>query len=227
MHIRQLSGLLGLSVCAVFMACGGGELKGPEAEVKPHDKKLNLPAIPSFEVPKPNADGSHSVRELRVKGRGFMDTEITVSGTIVWMTDCRQDLKEQGVAPEEIERLLKEDLSKCRRTRFQIADSADVPIEKSLWVVSVPREPIALEKKRLPKAQLDTWLPVVPYKVGDQVVVTGRFGTMAASGERNTEGLLVYKSMKNVTQGVESPPLTEAQAAALSSGVMVAPPGGR
>ena len=82
----------------------------------------------------------------------------------------------------------------------------DTPVERAAWVVEVPRAPTALEKKNLPKEEIAAWPAVPPYKVGDQVLATGTWATTSAHGESNTDGLLVYKSMKNVTQNWESPP---------------------
>ena len=44
-----------------------------------------------------------------------------------------------------------------------------------------------------------------PYKVGDEVEITGTFKLTSPHSERNSDGLLVYKKMKNVTQNWESP----------------------
>lgn len=51
-----------------------------------------------------------------------------------------------------------------------------------------------------------TWPAVPPYKVGDEVIVTGTWLTSSPHGENNTEGLLVYSTLKNITQGWEAPP---------------------
>jgi tetratricopeptide (TPR) repeat protein len=39
-----------------------------------------------------------------------------------------------------------------------------------------------------------------PYKVGDEVIVIGTLSITSSHGERNTDGLLVYKAMKNLTR---------------------------
>ena len=39
-------------------------------------------------LPPAPADGSHSVKELRVKGKKLLDTDITVHGFITWAYDC-------------------------------------------------------------------------------------------------------------------------------------------
>ena len=70
--------LVGLVLVSTLGACEKDKLKGPEAEVKKADVKMNLPAVPDFALPSANADGSHSVKEMRVKGKKLLDTEITV-----------------------------------------------------------------------------------------------------------------------------------------------------
>jgi len=70
-------------------ACDSDKLKGPAAEVKKSDIKPNLPAVPGFELPPPNPDGSKSVKEMRVKGKKLLDNDITVKGVVTWVYDCK------------------------------------------------------------------------------------------------------------------------------------------
>ena len=69
-------------------ACGKDQIQGPAAEVKKTDVKLDLPAVPAFDLPPAPADGDHSVKELRVKGKKLFDTDIMVHGFITWAYDC-------------------------------------------------------------------------------------------------------------------------------------------
>ena len=55
-----------------LVACDKDKLKGPEAEVKKTDVKLDLPAVPAFDLPPAPADGSHTVKELRVRGKKLL-----------------------------------------------------------------------------------------------------------------------------------------------------------
>ena len=97
--------------------------------------------------------------------------------------------------------------------------TASVACLLSAWVVDVPRPFNKLEIERLPKEELKNPPPdrcdpkkkeTCPvYKVGDQVEVTGMWRMSSPHSERNSDGLLVYKKMKNVTQGWESPPPSE------------------
>ena len=63
------------------------------------------------------------------------------------------------------------------------------------------------EPDELAKDPKKSWCP--PYTVGDEVEVTGQFELSSNHGERNSDGLLVFKKMKNATQGYESPPPPE------------------
>ena len=44
-----------------------------------------------------------------------------------------------------------------------------------------------------------------PYTVGDEVTITGPFKVSSPHSERNSDGLLVYKKMKNLTKNWETP----------------------
>lgn len=210
-------------------ACEKDKLKGPEAEVKKSEAKISLPAVPGFELPPAGADGMHSIKEMRVKGRKLLDTDITVKGVVTWVYDCPTAIREPGMSDADVQKIIDEDPTKCERAKFYIGDSADTPAEKSMWIVDVPRPFNALELKRLDKKAQEEELklpnstkcdgkakePLCPvYKVGDQVEITGTWKTASPHSERNSDGLLVYKKMKNVTQNWESPPPPEADPAA-------------
>ena len=198
-------------------ACEDKGLKVPDPEVRKSDVKLNLPQMPAFDLPAANADGSHSIKEMRVKGRKLLDTEITVKGIVTWAYDCPTAVREPGMDDKTVQKIIDEDPTKCERAKFYIGDAADTPAEKSMWVVDVPRPFNKLEIERLPKEELKTPPPdrcdpkkdkgiTCPvYKVGDTVEITGTWKMSSPHSERNSDGLLVYKKMKNVTQNWESP----------------------
>jgi hypothetical protein len=202
-----LTPLAALATLATVPSCETDQLKGPQAEVKAHNVKLDLPALPGFEMPATNADGTHSVKELRVKGKKMLNTELSVKGYVTWVYDCPTALRQPGWSDKQIADYIEESPDKCERPKFYLGDAPDTPPERSLWVVEVPRPPNKLEKKRLPRDELRFWPAVPPYKQGDEIVVTGEFRLASPHSERNTDGLLVYKSLKNATQGWESPPL--------------------
>jgi len=199
-------------VVLVTGACEKDKLSGPEAEVTKSTVKMSLPAIPAFDLPPPNPDGSHSVKELRVKGKKLLETDVVVKGYVTWAYDCPTALREPGMDEKAVQKIIDEDPTKCERPKFYVGDAPDTPAEKSLWVVDVPRPYNKLEIERI--KQKDRNMPdrcepnekdpkkqiCPPYKVGDQVEVTGKFSLSSPHSERNSEGLIVYKKMKNVTQ---------------------------
>jgi hypothetical protein len=199
--------------------CDTDKLNGPEAEVRKSDKKLNLPEVPPFDLPPSPADGSHTVKELRVKGKKLLESDVVVKGVITWAYDCPTAIRQPGMSDKDLQKMIEEDPSRCERPKFYLGDAPDTPAEKSLWVVDVPRPYYKLELSRLPRDEIrnppadrcdpkaDAKKPTAcpPYKVGDQVEVTGTWKLTSAHSERNSEGLLVYKKMKNITQAWESP----------------------
>lgn len=211
------------SLVACLAACDKDKLKGPEAEVKKTDVKLDLPAVPAFDLPAAASDGSRSVKELRVKGKKLLDTEVTVHGFVTWAYDCKTAVRKPDESDKDLQARIDEDPTLCERPKFYIGDTAATPPEKSLWVVDVPRPYNALEVKRikkkdriepdrcepddLAKKPLESICP--PYQVGDEVLITGKFTTSSPHSERNSDGLLVFTKMKNTTKGYESPPPKE------------------
>ena len=204
----------------VGTACQDKGLKVPDPEVRKSDVKLNLPTLPAFDLPAANADGSHSVKELRVKGKKLLDTEITVKGIVTWAYDCPTAVREPGMDDKQVQKIIEEDPTKCERAKFYIGDAADTPAEKSMWVVDVPRPYNKLELDRIKKPERNLQMYpdrcepgekdpkkmiCPPYAVGDEVEITGKWSMASPHSERNSDGLLVYKKMKNITQKWETP----------------------
>ncbi len=198
--------LIGTTLAFASSGCKDDQLKGAQAEVQQGKIKVTVPAVPAFEVPKPYPDGSHSVKELRVLGSKYLKTEISMKGFVVWVYDCATAIRTPAEDDAAVKKRIDTDPTLCRRPAFYVGDTADTPIERSAWVVEVPRPPTEAEKKNLPKEEIKAWRPVPPYKVGDEVIVTGTWLTSSPHGENNTEGLLVYSTLKNITQGWEAPP---------------------
>ena len=198
--------------------CGKDQIQGPAAEVKKTDVKLDLPNVPAFDLPPAPGDGAHAVKELRVKGKKLFETDITVHGFITWQYDCATAVRKPDETDKDLQKRLDEDPTLCERPKFYIGDGKDTPAEKSLWVVDVPRPYNKLEMERMKKPERtlpDRCEPkedpkkniCPPYAVGDEVTITGTFKTSSPHSERNSDGLLVYKKMKNVTQTWETPDL--------------------
>lgn len=192
-----------LSALAVTSTgCENDQFKGAEAEVGREKIKPDLPAVPSFKLPS-STDGNPSVKELRVKGRKFLDKEVSVKGYVTWIYDCRTAIRTPEMTDEDIEKILEEDPMRCSRPKFMIADSADTGQERSIKIVEVPRSPTERERKILKDEVKDPtiWRPVPPLAVGDEVIVTGDWKQRAPHGDADMDGLVVYKTMQNVTQG--------------------------
>ena len=185
--------------------CQEPQLKGAKAEVQADQLKVTLPAVPGFEVPRPNTDGSHTIKELRVAGQKYLNTEITVHGYVVWAYDCATAIRRNGESDEAVAKRIEEDPMQCRRPAFYLGDDKSTPAERAVWVVEISRPPTKAEKDNLPKDQIKAWPPVPVYAVGDEVTVVGTWATASPHGEGNTDGLLVYKSMNNLTQNVNTP----------------------
>lgn len=215
-----------LMLCLVPLTLGAcsdkDKLKGPEAEVRKSDVKISLPAVPAFDLPAANADGSHSIKEMRVKGKKLLDSEITVKGIVTWAYHCPTAVRQPGMSDKDVQKMIDEDPTKCERAKFYIGDTADTPAEKSMWVVDVPRPYNKLEIERIKKpdrtlamnpdrcepGEKDPTKAICPpYAVGDQVEIVGTWKMASPHSERNSDGLLVYKRMKNLTQGWETPAL--------------------
>jgi hypothetical protein len=235
LRIRTMS-----MACLVLplVGCDKDKLKGPEAEVKKTELKLDLPAVPPFDLPPPPGDGSHAIKELRVKGKRLFDSEMTVHGYITWTYDCPTAVRKPDESDKDLKKRLDEDPTLCERPKFYVGDAKETPAEKSLWIVDVPRPYNKLEMERMKKKERtlpDRCEPkedpkktiCPPYAVGDEVLVTGTFKMSSPHSERNSDGLLVYKKMKNVTQTWESPDVPVVPGAAGATPPPPPPGGGR
>lgn len=197
-------------VFAWMAPAGAQPLQGPAAEVRPGDR-LDVPKVPSFDLAVPG-DPYRGVHELRVMGKKLLDTEIQVKGYVIWVYDCVTALSRPGMSRAKIQKSIDDDPTQCERKKFYLGDKKTSPPEQGLWVVDVPRPPNKLERERLPKEEIKNWPKVPQYKVGDYVVVTGRFALSSPHAERNSDGLLVFKSLARAkptkaTKTKESPTL--------------------
>jgi hypothetical protein len=183
-------------------ACEKDQFKGAEAEVGREKIKPDLPAVPAFDIPPVNPDGSHSVKEMRVKGRKLLDQEVQVKGYVTWIYDCATAIRTPEMSDEDVKKIITEDPTRCSRPKFTIGDAADAGEDRSVKVVEVPRFPTEQERKVLKDEIKDPtiWRPVPPLKVGDEVIVTGDWKQRAPHGDADMDSLLVYKKLTNVTQ---------------------------
>lgn len=188
------------SALVFLVGCPQEDLKGPQAEVpEGTDIKLDLPQVPEFKMPQPNPDGTHSPTEMRLKGFKYIDSEIKAKGYVVWIYDCASAIRTPGMDDKAVAKLLKDEPERCQRPNFFLSDTPQLPKEKGIWVVDVPRPPRDDEKKALPREELAKWPEVPKYAIGDEVVIEGKWATASPQGFRNSDGLLVYKALTTVT----------------------------
>src|SRR5688572_5596636 len=144
MEKRSGSASLCLAVGACILpatlgGCKGDQLKGAQAEVQPHKIKVTMPTVPSFEVPKPHPDGSHTVKEMRVQGNRYIKETISIKGYIVWAYDCATAIRTPEEDDAAVAKRIEENPTLCRRPAFYLGDTPDTPVERAVWVVEVPR----------------------------------------------------------------------------------------
>src|SRR4051812_41358803 len=187
-------------------------LAGPAPEIG-RKVAIATPAVPAFDLPV-TQDGTHSVKELRVRGKRLLDSDVAVHGVITWAYDCVAAMRLPSDTLKEVQQRIDEDPTICERAKFYVGDSANTPPEKSLWIVDVPRPYNKLELARIKKANRDApdrcepgakSSVCPPYRVGDEVIVRGKFTLASPHAERNSDGLLVFARMTNRTQAWESP----------------------
>jgi hypothetical protein len=171
--------------------------QGPPREIVETPQEVDLPAVPSFELKK-GKKGFPTVRELRVQGEPYLDSEVVVSGFVIDRYDCARALAGPGISRAEVRRILRDEPERCQRPNFYLGATADAPRERGVWVVEVPRHPRPDEKKSLPRDVLDNWPKVPRFKVGDRVEIRGTWATRSPRGFMSSEGLLIYKSLKHL-----------------------------
>ena len=190
---------------------GGGKLEpddlpGPSPEVAKRAGKVDVPAVPGFELPA-TEPGFHGPRELRVRGKPVLGTEIKVKGYVTWIYDCPATLASRNpkMTRAQILRAIDKDPTLCERPKFYLGDAKTTPREASIWIVDVPRPPTKTERKRLPKNELKAWPAVPKLAVGDYVAVTGTWAIHSPHAEHNTDGLLVYATLEHAAPGAPDP----------------------
>ncbi len=181
-------------------ACADDGFDGAEAEVKKTNIKLDLPPVPQFDVP--SFDGEHrSVKELRLNGRSLFDSELDVKGYIVWVYDCLEEQREPGMTDKDVQKKIDEDPTICNRPHVILGDTADTPPEKGIWVVELPRALRKDEERGLKRKEIAEHNSTVPeVAVGDEVIVKGKWNNTSPHGFANSEGLLIFAEIENLTR---------------------------
>lgn len=156
-----------------------------------------LPAVPRFELPAVER-GMHEVRELKLRGRALLGTRLTVRGYITWIYDCALDLARPGVSIAQTQREIDDNPALCDRPSFALGGKPRVAVDRTLWVVDVPRAANKRERIALDRAQLSARRAAPTIQVGELVAVTGEYALASPAGERSTEGLLVYEALAHL-----------------------------
>lgn len=189
---------------AAVSACSSGGLEGVEAEVQPTSVELSLPPVPQFDLPKPNPDGTHPVRELRLQGNRYLGTEVRVKGYVIWIYDCATAIRTAEMSEADLQRLLAEEPERCSRPNIYLGDTRETPPDRGIWVVEVPRQPRPDEVKGLPedlvKEMQDAWDAMPAFSLGDEVIVSGTWDLTSPRQFSNSDGLLVYKRLENLSK---------------------------
>jgi hypothetical protein len=198
--------LIGCS--ALLVGCAEDPLKGPKPEVACVESeagdcvqtiKLDLPEPPPFNVPGPHPDGTHSVREMRLKSSKLLKTEVQVKGFVTWIYDCIAELQGPGDTIDQVRKRIEANPEQCNKPHFYLGDAPDTSTERSIWVMEVPRK-LRADEMRLLSRQERANLPKVPdIKIGDEIIVSGSWDTQSPSGDTNSQGLLVYKDLQNLS----------------------------
>jgi hypothetical protein len=201
--MRMIRGFAAALALVTFAGCEKDQFKGAEAEVGKEKINPDMPAVPKFDLPPPNSDGSHTVKELRVKGRKYFAQEVTVKGYVTWIYDCATAIRTADMTDETVKKIIEEDPTRCAKPQIRIGDSPDTAEEMTIKIVELPRYPTKLEKERIDEKELKDptiWRPVPPLKIGDELIITGDWKQRAPHGDSDMDGLLVYKTLNNVTQ---------------------------
>jgi hypothetical protein len=174
------------------------------AEVVDTSIKLDLPTVPEFIVPMAHADGSHSVAEMRLNGKPYLTQEIRIKGTVLWIYDCAEAMRRPGMSAREVKKVLAAHPERCTRPHFTLGEASAPSPERGIQVVEQPR-PVRKDERRALDvemvAEMDALFAAMPaFKVGDEVMVTGVWSLTSPRGFQNTDGLLSYGSMVNLSR---------------------------
>ncbi len=197
---------IGLSLLVLAFSSSGCEKPQPEENGNDSSEvsrpPVELPAVPSFEIPAPYPDGTHSVREVLLKSPEFVGSRTKIKGFVVWIYDCAKAIRTQGMTDADIAKLLAKEPDRCARPNFIIGDEPDTPSEKGALVVGVPRA-LRPDERRAPteshKEMAKAFSAMPKFAVGDQVLIEGEWNIKTDRNDRKSEGLLIYGSMQNLS----------------------------
>jgi len=161
--------------------------------------------------------GQLTVRRLRVACKPLLGQRVVLRGIVTFAYDCAKDVRKPGESDRAVHARIDADPTLCQRAKLYIGDDAKTRADRSLWIVDVPRPYNKLELSHLSKAERTmpdrcepgekdpAKLVCPPYQVGDEVIVAGRFDLTSPHSERNSDGLVIYEAMQNVTRKWQTP----------------------
>lgn len=142
----------------------------PRPETGFTGRSVELPEVPVF--PPTSSNGVLDVAALRRLHTSLVGRDIALRGTIMWRRDCLDQHARPSVPPAELKRYLRANPDKCSPSELFLGQNRDTAFEDAVWIVGAP-------------AFLDL-------KVGDQVIVHGRWGVMSPDGKLHRSGLLTF-----------------------------------
>ena len=107
-----------------------------------------------------------------------------------------------SVPADELKKRMEDDPTICKRPNFYIGAFANARIDKGVRIVENPRPPrkdeIAVDPdgSKLVQAAFDL---VPPFKESDEVIITGQWVMVSPKRFRDSDGLLVFGSLQNLT----------------------------
>ncbi|HET9624581.1 MAG TPA: tetratricopeptide repeat protein [Kofleriaceae bacterium] len=199
MRTQLMIALAGL--CTVTPAAAGkrqmpDELHGPILEVVTHAAKVELPAVPVFALAA-RQNGYHTPLELRQRGRPWLGLELLVKGFVTSIYDCVADLsaRQPGSSRNDVIRLIEHDPTVCEQPKFYLGQVPQAPRSLSITVVDVPRPPREVERLKMKPTDAMSWPEVPTLTLRDYVAVTGQWAIVSRHGERDSNGLLIYRKL--------------------------------
>jgi tetratricopeptide (TPR) repeat protein len=193
------------AVAAPAVAFERDDLPGPQLEVATHAAGIEVPALPPFDLPA-TEPGFRSPRELRVRGRPLLGTEVKVSGYVTWAYHCAAvlELANPNATRAQIDAAIHADPTLCGPPAFSLGDTSATSRDASISVVSPDGKP---GTRAAPPRGIDPG--ATPLAPGDYVTVTGPWIVPAGATSYDRDGVLAWSAVERAT-----PPATAAAAAA-------------
>jgi tetratricopeptide (TPR) repeat protein len=159
------------------------DLPAPPTEVIKHPAKVDTPSVPGFEMPTVEP-GFRSARELRVRGKRALGTQVKVKGFVTWVYDCPRALA--GANPDaslaQIQEAIRNDQTLCERPMFALGDARDTPRDASILIIDVK-----IDVKATPRLA-----------VGEHVIASGGWTTPSPHADAS-DGVLVFGAIERLS----------------------------